>query len=271
MQVMIELDVSRVAAPGSQHIEFRMFALKASDIFYESSGAPACREICMAPSAIVIAGVGQTDRSAMIGVAGSACGRESLRDVMHGAVMAREALLIDDFGVIKTQVGDVASGTLLRQNGVRARQASRGVHAAVAARGIPRDAQDRDRGGCDREQESPAAQRARSFEVFEINSLREFFGCACSWQESRSSAYLNRPRPCGGRSSTGTLPVRFCEPHVRCPIRQRLRKPHRQSACATRSAARSPHGRRQAKSTQAKVECAAAASRAAKRASGFAA
>jgi len=79
---------------------------------------------------------GKPDRSAMIGVAGSARGRELLRCLMQRAVMARDALLVDDLGVVKTQVGQVAGGTLLRENRVRGGQAAGGVHAAVAANAV---------------------------------------------------------------------------------------------------------------------------------------
>ena len=52
----------------------------------------------------------------MIGMAGGTRGRERLRFVMHGTVMAIEALLVDDFLVVKTQVGQVAGGALLGKN-----------------------------------------------------------------------------------------------------------------------------------------------------------
>jgi hypothetical protein len=52
----------------------------------------------------------------MIGMAGNARGRERLRCVMQGAVMARDALLVEDLFVVKTQIGCVAGGALLGEN-----------------------------------------------------------------------------------------------------------------------------------------------------------
>jgi hypothetical protein len=140
---------------------------------------------------ICIARGGKANRSPMIAVAGSARRREGLHFVMQGAVMAREAFLVDHFFVVKTQVGQVASGALLGENRVRGGQASGGVHAGVAANAIPRDPQEGERRRCDGQQKSPAAQRARPFEVVEIDALREFLGCACPRQEFLSSAIIN--------------------------------------------------------------------------------
>src|SRR5579872_7062090 len=116
MQVMIELDGSRIGALGSQRGEFGMIAFKAGDITYKTGGSPARRKVRVTLRAVCIACGGQPNRSAMIGVAGSARGREGLRYVMHGTVMARKALLIDDLCVVKTQVGHMAGGALPRQN-----------------------------------------------------------------------------------------------------------------------------------------------------------
>ena len=96
-----------------------MIAFKTVDVTDKIGGTPACREVRVTLRTIRIACGGKPNRSPMIGVAGSARGRERLRCVMHGAVMAREALLIDDFFVIKTQGGHVAGGTLLGENRVR--------------------------------------------------------------------------------------------------------------------------------------------------------
>jgi len=141
MEIMIELNASRITALGSQHSELGVIIFKTSDVAYKIGGISARREIRMTLRAICIARGGQPNRSPMIGVAGSACGRERLRGVVQGAVMARDALLVDDLGVVKTQVGQVAGGTLPRENRVRGGQVSGGVHAAVAAYGVPRDPQ----------------------------------------------------------------------------------------------------------------------------------
>ena len=191
MDVMVELNRSRVAAPRSQHSEFGMIALETADIANKAGGTPARREIRVALRAIRVACGGQPNRSAMIGVAGRARRRERLRYVMQGAVMACEALLVDDFGVVKAQVGQMAGGTLLRENRVRGGQPSGGVHAAVAANAVPRDPQDGEHRRRSGKQKSPAAQRARSLEIIEIDALREFLGCACSRQEFGPSSLLN--------------------------------------------------------------------------------
>ena len=159
-----------------------MIAFKTADVADKTSGTPARGEVRMTLRTIRVARGGKPNRSPMIGVAGSARGHERLRCVMQGAVMAREALLVDGFFVVKTQVGQVAGGTLLGENCVRGGQTSRGIHAAVVANAIPRDPQDGERRRHNGKQKSPAAQRARSLEVVEIDALREFLGCACSRQ-----------------------------------------------------------------------------------------
>jgi hypothetical protein len=141
--------------------------------------------------AVCVAGGGQSNRSPVIGVAGGACGRERLGYVMQGAVMARDALLVDDLCIVKTQVGQMAGRTLLCEDGVRGGQASGGVHAAVAADAVPRDPQEGERRRHNGKQKSPAAQRARSLEIVEIDPLRELLGCACSRQEFWPSSVLN--------------------------------------------------------------------------------
>ena len=93
---MVELNGSRIAALRSQDGEFGMIAFKTVDVADKAGGTPARREVRVALRAIRVARGGKSNRSPMIGVAGSACGRERLRCVMHGAVMAREALLVDD-------------------------------------------------------------------------------------------------------------------------------------------------------------------------------
>jgi hypothetical protein len=67
----------------------------------------------MALRAVCIARRSQPDRAAMIGVTRSARGREGLRCMMHGPVMAGQAFLVDYFFIVKTKRGHVAGGTLL--------------------------------------------------------------------------------------------------------------------------------------------------------------
>ena len=69
--------------------------------------------------AVRIARGRKPNRSPMIGVAGSARGREHLRRMMHGAVMTYEAFLIADFFVEETHRGGMARGALLGENRVR--------------------------------------------------------------------------------------------------------------------------------------------------------
>ena len=188
---MVELNGSRIAALGSQCGEFGMIAFKTADVSRKTGGTAACREVRVTLRAICVARGGKPNRSPMIGVARSARRRERLRCVMQGAVMARKALLVDDLCVVETQGGQVARGTLLRENRVRGRQASGGVHSAVAANAIPRNPQDGERRRRNGKQKSPAAQRTGSLEIIEIDALREFLGCACSRQEYLSLAVLN--------------------------------------------------------------------------------
>jgi hypothetical protein len=183
MEVMVELNGSRVAALGSQRREFGMIAFKTADVSDNTSRTPARREVRVTLRTICIACGGKPNRSPMIGVAGCARGRERLRFVMQGAVMARETFLIDYFLVVKTQIGQMAGGALPGENRVCGGQASGGVHAAVAANAIPGDPQDGERQCRNGKQKSPAAQRARPLEIVEIDALRELLGCACSRQE----------------------------------------------------------------------------------------
>jgi hypothetical protein len=186
MEVVVEPNGSRVAALGSQHGKFGMIAFKIADVADKTGGTPARRKVRVTPRAIRVACSGKPNRSPVIGVAGSARRRERLRHVMQWAVMAREAFLVDDFCVVKTQVGQMAGRTLPGKNGVRGGQASGGVHTAVAANAVPRDPQNGERRRRDRKQKSPAAQRARPLEVVEVDALREFLGCACSRQKPYS-------------------------------------------------------------------------------------
>ena len=119
MEVMVELNGSRVAAPRSHRGEFGMIAFKTTDVPDKTGGTPARREVRVTLRAIRIACGGKPNRTSMIGVAGSARGRERLRCVMQGAVMAREALLVDDLCAVKPKVGHVAGGALLGENRVR--------------------------------------------------------------------------------------------------------------------------------------------------------
>ena len=191
MEIMVELNGSWVAALRPQRGEFGMIAFKTADVSDKTGGTPAHREIRVTLRAVRVARRGKSNRSSMIGVAGSARGRERLRYMMDRAVMAREALLVDNLCAVKTKVGRVAGGTLLGENRVRGGQAPRGVHASVAANAIPCDPQDGQRQRRNGKQEPPAAQRARSLEVIEIDALREFLGCACSRQEFWSSSAHN--------------------------------------------------------------------------------
>ena len=72
MQVMIELNGSRVASRGSQRGKFRMIAFKTADVADETGGVPARHEVRVALRAVRVARGGQSNRSPVIGVAGSA-------------------------------------------------------------------------------------------------------------------------------------------------------------------------------------------------------
>jgi hypothetical protein len=119
----------------------------------------------------------------MIGVAGSARGREYLPGLMDGTIMAHKAFLVGDLFVEKTKAGYVAGGAALGKNGVRGGQGPGGVNAAVAAKRMPRDPQQSERHSRNRKHKSPAVQRARPLKIIEVNALRELLGCACSRQE----------------------------------------------------------------------------------------
>jgi hypothetical protein len=137
----------------------------------------------MALRAICVAGRGKPNRSSMIGVAGSAGGREFLRCMVNRTVMAGQTFPVSDFFAEKSHLCDVASGTLLREHGVRRRQGSRRIDSAISSYAIPRKPEDRKRRQRHRENELPVAERAGSLEILEVDSLREFLGCACSWHE----------------------------------------------------------------------------------------
>jgi hypothetical protein len=116
---MVQLNGSRIAALGSQCGEFGMVAFKTADVADNIGGTPTRREVRVTLRAIRVARSGKSNRSPMIGVAGSARGYERLRYVMQGAVVAREALLVDYLFVVKTQGGRVAGGALLGEDCVR--------------------------------------------------------------------------------------------------------------------------------------------------------
>jgi hypothetical protein len=97
-----------------------MIALKATDIFYETGGGvSADLQIRMTLRAIRVASCRKPNRSSMIGVAGSAGGRERLGCVVQRAVMACQAFLVDHLFVVKTQCGDMAGGTLFGKDRMR--------------------------------------------------------------------------------------------------------------------------------------------------------
>lgn len=66
---------------------------------------------------------------------------------------------------------------------MRGRQIPGGINAPVAAKAEPRKVQNREYWRGNGKQESPAAQRALPLEIVEVDSLREFLGCACARQE----------------------------------------------------------------------------------------
>src|SRR3984957_18358303 len=101
VQIVVELNGSRVAVLRSQHRELGMIAFKTADVADDTGGTPARGEIGVALRTVCIAGGGQPNCSPMIGVAGSARRRERLRCVMDGAVMARETFLIADLFIEK--------------------------------------------------------------------------------------------------------------------------------------------------------------------------
>src|SRR5579863_8876162 len=108
MEVMVELNVSRVAALRSQHGKFRVVAFKAAYVASKTGGTCARREVRVTLRTVRVARSGKSNRSPMIGVAGSARGRERLSGVMQRPVMAREAFLVVDRFAVKTKVGHVA-------------------------------------------------------------------------------------------------------------------------------------------------------------------
>jgi len=121
MDVMIELNGSRIAAFRAQWSELWMISLKTVDMFCKACGTSARLEVRMALRATCIARGGKAYRSAMVGVTCSARRRECLSRVMQGAVMAGQTFLVDHFVIVKTKRGCVTHGTLLRENSVRRR------------------------------------------------------------------------------------------------------------------------------------------------------
>jgi len=141
VQEVVQFYCSGVAAIP-QRGKFWVIVFKAADVFYETGGTHRRVEVRVALRAIRVACVRKSNRSAMIGVAGSASGHERARRMMRRAVMAREAFQVDDLSVIKTQGGQMAGGTLPGENRMRGRQVSGGVHSTVAANPEPGNARE---------------------------------------------------------------------------------------------------------------------------------
>ena len=104
MEVMVELNGSRVAAARSQRGEFGMTLFKAANVSDKTRGTPTRREARMTLRTVRVACGGKPNRSPMVGVAGSARGRESLRYMMDRTVMACEALQVAGLFVEKPMV-----------------------------------------------------------------------------------------------------------------------------------------------------------------------
>ena len=96
-----------------------MIAFKTADVADKTGGVPARLEVRVTMRAVRVACGGKSNRSPMIGMAGNARRRERLRCVMQWAVMARDAFLVEDFFVVKTQVRHMAGGALPGENRVR--------------------------------------------------------------------------------------------------------------------------------------------------------
>jgi len=71
MEVMVELNGSRVAASGSQHVEFGMIPLEAIDVLHNGWFAASDRQVRMTPRAIRVARGGKPNGSPVVSVAKS--------------------------------------------------------------------------------------------------------------------------------------------------------------------------------------------------------
>ena len=100
--------------------------------------------------------------------------------VMNGSVVAGKAFLIDDFLTEKAGLRDVARRALFGQYSVRGGQTPRRVYAAITAYAVPCQPHHREHRKSHGQNEAPAAQRAGSLEILQVDSLRELLGCACS-------------------------------------------------------------------------------------------
>jgi hypothetical protein len=119
MQGMVKLNRTWIALLRSQHSKLGVVRFKISNIVDKTGGTPARREVRVTLRTVRIARGRKSNRPSMIGVAGSARGRECLRYVMQRTVMAGQALLVTYLFVEKTHCSRVADGTPLCENRVR--------------------------------------------------------------------------------------------------------------------------------------------------------
>jgi hypothetical protein len=138
----------------------------------------------MALRATRVADGGEANRSPVVGVAGCTGRSKRLRRLVNRSVMAGQAFLVRNFLAEKSNLGDVAGHALFGQDCVRWGQSASRIDAPVGANGVPPNPDNRERRQRQRKQKSPSPQRTSPLEILEVNSLREFFGCARSWHDS---------------------------------------------------------------------------------------
>lgn len=104
----------------------------------------------MALCAIRVAGVRQTNGSAVIAVARSTRRRELLCRIMDGSIVAGQALLVGNPFAEKARLCDMAGSTLPGEHSVCAGQTACRVHAPVGPNGVPGQEHNRQCGQGDR-------------------------------------------------------------------------------------------------------------------------
>jgi hypothetical protein len=226
MAKVIQLNGTRVSASRAEHGKFRMVALETCDVACDAHRSSARGQIRMTLCARGVARSRQTDRTAMIRVAGSAGGSKNLRGVMNRPVMAGEALLIRDLLAEKTGMRDMAGSALLGQHSVCRGETPRRINAMVSANSVPCKPEHRQNRQSHRKHEAPVAQRMRPLEIIQVDALREFFCCARSWHSEplvlifRQQQLKDRARcPVGARFTENVLRERHAVPlHRRIPI-----------------------------------------------------
>src|SRR5437879_4768579 len=173
---------------------------------------------------------------------------------MDGAVVTVEASVVNHFRGKYTGLLHMARSAFIFKNDVRLGQTSAAVNARVFENSMFGDPHEREQRQQGTQPEFGALQRRRPLEIIQVDALRELFcrACACHcFLRPLASLCERRILACRGAAC--------CAPTAEVD----LTPGSSQRKLELSSAAPSPRALRRAKSTQAKAECAATATRAA--------